>query len=87
LLEVNNYFISGLLASSIDKWFSGPVPQFQPADLGVPNQGKRSLADQLERAHIFATDASQMAWQTVRLLVKRHGNLIEVLTDFIGHGP
>lgn len=64
LLEVNNYFISGLPSSSIDKWFSGPIPQFQPSDLGVPNQEKRPLADQLKRAHIVATDASQMAWQT-----------------------
>lgn len=36
ILEVNNYFISGLVVSSIDKWFMGPVPQFSARDLGVP---------------------------------------------------
>ncbi|KAJ3554550.1 hypothetical protein NM688_g3049 [Phlebia brevispora] len=36
LLEVNEYLMSGLVVSSIDKWFMGPVPSFSPAELGVP---------------------------------------------------
>ena len=36
MLEVNEYLMSGLAVSSIDKWFEGSVPSFQPADLGVP---------------------------------------------------
>jgi len=76
LLEVNNYFISGLPSSSIDKWFSGPIPEFRPADLGIPNQGKFSLVDQLKRARLVATDASQMAWQMVRFLLGKRTILI-----------
>nr|GAT44205.1 DEAD-domain-containing protein [Mycena chlorophos] len=34
-LEVNNYLTAGLVVSSIDKWFMGPVPQFNPQDFGV----------------------------------------------------
>ncbi|KAJ7181678.1 anaphase-promoting complex, cyclosome, subunit 4-domain-containing protein [Mycena crocata] len=36
-LEVNNYFMSGLVVSSIDKWFMGPVPQFNARELGIVN--------------------------------------------------
>ena len=67
ILEVNNYFIDGLGTSSIDKWFTGPVPQFQAADLGILEYGNGSLADILELARTVANDASQMTWETVRL--------------------
>ena len=67
ILEVNNYFIDGLGTSSIDKWFIGPVPQFQAVDLGILEHGNGSLADILERARTVANDPSQMTWQIVRL--------------------
>ena len=67
ILEVNNYFINGLAASSIDKWFIGPVPQFHPVDLGILEYGNGSLADILERARIVVNDPSEMTWQIVRL--------------------
>jgi anaphase-promoting complex subunit 4 len=67
ILEVNNYFINGLGTSSIDKWFIGPVPQFQAVDLGILEHGNGSLADILERARAIASDPSQMTWQIVRL--------------------
>ena len=66
ILEVNNYFINGLGTSSIDKWFIGPVPQFQAVDLGILEHGNGSLADTLERARAVANDPSEMTWQTVR---------------------
>ena len=71
ILEVNSYFMDGLGTSSIDKWFTGPVPQFQPVDLGILEHGNGSLTDILERARIVANDPSQMTWQMVlcRLLL------------------
>ena len=71
ILEVNSYFINGLGTSSIDKWFTGPVPQFQPVDLGILEHGNGSLADILERARNVANDPFQMTWQIVwcRLLL------------------
>lgn len=37
ILEVNQYFMSGLTESSIDKWFTGPVPSFKRVDLKIPD--------------------------------------------------
>ncbi|KIK71029.1 hypothetical protein GYMLUDRAFT_150173 [Collybiopsis luxurians FD-317 M1] len=39
ILEVNQYFISGLEKSAIDKWFVGPVPTCASQDVGVPSYG------------------------------------------------
>ncbi|KAF8898719.1 anaphase-promoting complex, cyclosome, subunit 4-domain-containing protein, partial [Infundibulicybe gibba] len=62
ILEVNNYLISGLVVSSIDKWFLGPVPQFSSRDLGIPT-GDEQLVDVLHRARNVANDHVQMEWQ------------------------
>lgn len=35
MLEVDAYFASGLVASTIDRWFVGAAPRFSEADLGV----------------------------------------------------
>jgi anaphase-promoting complex subunit 4 len=64
MLEVNHYLISGLVVSSIDKWFMGPIPQFSPEDLGVPGD-KQDLQSALRRAQAVTNDPSQMAWQAV----------------------
>ena len=64
MLEVNHYLMSGLVVSSIDKWFMGPIPQFSPEDLGVPGD-KQDLQSVLRRAQAVASDSSQMAWQAV----------------------
>ncbi|KAJ7293596.1 anaphase-promoting complex, cyclosome, subunit 4-domain-containing protein [Mycena rebaudengoi] len=60
ILEVNNYFMSGLVVSSIDKWFMGPVPQFNPQDLGAMD-GSHDLRTVLENTRAVARD--QMHWQ------------------------
>lgn len=65
ILEVNKYIMSGLVVSSIDKWFMGPVPQFIPQDLGIPGTGK-TLQEVLKQAREVANDPSQVAWQYVR---------------------
>jgi anaphase-promoting complex subunit 4 len=64
MLEVNHYLMSGLVVSSIDKWFMGQIPQFSPEDLGVPGD-KQDLQSVLKRAQIVTSDSSQMAWQAV----------------------
>ncbi|KAJ7706158.1 anaphase-promoting complex, cyclosome, subunit 4-domain-containing protein [Mycena rosella] len=58
-LEVNNYFMSGLVVSSIDKWFMGPVPQFNPQEFGIVN-GDAGLRAATEHAR---TAAGQTKWQ------------------------
>ncbi|KAF4623938.1 hypothetical protein D9613_001828 [Agrocybe pediades] len=63
ILEVNNYFMEGLVTSPIDNWFIGPVPQFSLADLGIPNFERGSLAQCVADAHQVATDQCQVAWQ------------------------
>ncbi|KAL0951164.1 hypothetical protein HGRIS_007895 [Hohenbuehelia grisea] len=62
VLEVNNYFMSGLVVSSIDKWFIGPVPQFPIGSVGIPVKQK-PLSEVLQRAKQAANDTSQLAWQ------------------------
>lgn len=62
-LEVNNYLMSGLVVSSIDKWFMGPVPQFDPKDLGIADAGT-NLNSAIEQARIAA---GQTKWELVCL--------------------
>ncbi|KAF9229304.1 hypothetical protein BS17DRAFT_689834 [Gyrodon lividus] len=66
ILEVNGYLMSGLMVSQIDRWFTGPAPQFNPGDLSyspqTPNSGI-TLDEALQLAHAALQDASQTAWQ------------------------
>ncbi|RDB29551.1 Anaphase-promoting complex subunit 4 [Hypsizygus marmoreus] len=62
ILEVNNYFISGLVTNAIDQWFVGPVPQFSLDSLGIPPEDD-SLVSVLERARKLANDMTEMAWR------------------------
>ncbi|KAJ7786332.1 anaphase-promoting complex, cyclosome, subunit 4-domain-containing protein [Mycena metata] len=59
VLEVNNYFMSGLVVSSIDKWFMGPVPQFNPRELGIGDSNS-NLRITIEQARA-AVDSTK--WQ------------------------
>ncbi|KAG6902868.1 hypothetical protein C0995_010037 [Termitomyces sp. Mi166 len=52
VLEVNNYFVSGLATSLIDRWFIGPAPQFSLQDL-LRESGK-SILDVVEQARTVA---------------------------------
>ena len=49
-LEVFKYFEEGLRGSVIDRWFSGPVPGFSLADLGISNQSLEETLEQCRRA-------------------------------------
>ncbi|KAF8216223.1 anaphase-promoting complex, cyclosome, subunit 4-domain-containing protein [Mycena galopus ATCC 62051] len=63
ILEVNNYLMSGLVVSSIDKWFMGPVPQFNPQELGIVD-GNPTLRITIEQARA-AVD--QTKWQATTM--------------------
>ena len=64
ILEVNNYLMSGLVVSPINKWFLGPVPRFTPRDLGV-REGEESLSTVLQQARRAINDPAQTAWRAV----------------------
>ncbi len=49
-LEVNNYFMSGLTSSCLDKWFAGPTPHFKRADLGIADYKHDTLKEALDAA-------------------------------------
>jgi hypothetical protein len=66
ILEVNGYFMSGLMSSRIDLWFEGEVPKFEPRDLGVPEPGDGPLDDVLDRATKAALNPPYLDWQSVR---------------------
>ncbi|KAJ7783806.1 anaphase-promoting complex, cyclosome, subunit 4-domain-containing protein [Mycena maculata] len=59
ILEVNNYLMSGLVVSSVDKWFMGPVPQFNARELGILD-GNPDLRTSLEHARAAV---GQTKWQ------------------------
>jgi anaphase-promoting complex subunit 4 len=66
ILEVNHYLMSGLKTSQIDRWFTGPAPQFDPGDLGLPRHNTNTnkvLEEALEQAHTALQDPSQTSWQ------------------------
>lgn len=65
LLEVNEYFMSGLVVSSIDKWFMGPLPQFTPADLGVP--GVEDWASSVQVVRDILDRPEGLTWPPVRV--------------------
>ncbi|KAG2154867.1 anaphase-promoting complex, cyclosome, subunit 4-domain-containing protein [Suillus clintonianus] len=68
ILEVNHYLMSGLKTSQIDRWFTGPAPQFDPGDLGLPRHNtdtNKVLEEALEQAHAALQDPSQTSWQPV----------------------
>ena len=60
ILEVNEYLMSGLVVSSIDKWFLGPVPQFSPERIGTPQTG--DLHASVDQARQFLADPSKLRW-------------------------
>lgn len=67
MLEANQYMVSGLVVSSIDKWFMGPIPRFSKEDLGVPSD-KHDLQHALRKARAAAADPTQTLWQFVRFI-------------------
>ncbi len=65
ILEVNHYFMSGLHESPIDRWFTGPVPCFNLADLNIPETKGITLSQAIKHAREVVGDPTQTAWQMV----------------------
>lgn len=63
ILEVNNYLMSGLMDSQVDRWFTGSAPQFNSGEL-CTSQTPKSLGEALGLAHAALQDPSQTAWQS-----------------------
>ncbi|KAL0571815.1 hypothetical protein V5O48_010145 [Marasmius crinis-equi] len=61
ILEVNQYLMSGLESSSIDKWFTGAVPGFSLQELGIPAHDLL-LSTALHDARETLTRSDQLAW-------------------------
>lgn len=70
ILEVNGYLISGLLASKVDEWFTGSIPQFNPGDLSYFGASGKALDEVLQLARAALQDPSQTSWQPVGFLLK-----------------
>ncbi len=66
ILEVNEYLMSGLVVSSIDKWFMGLVPKFSPADLGVP--AAEELTSSIRVAQQILRSPEGLIWPPVSLV-------------------
>ena len=63
ILEVNEYLMSGLEVSSIDRWFMGPVPKFPPDSIAPPPTTE--LRSVLDRARKTLADPSELTWPPV----------------------
>jgi anaphase-promoting complex subunit 4 len=63
ILEVNNYFISGLAESILDRWFAGPVPSFSLSGL-VETRPSQSLFAAMEEALRVIETPDAVEWQS-----------------------
>jgi anaphase-promoting complex subunit 4 len=64
MLKVNEYLMSGLEKSNLDRFFVGPIPQFTLQDLGVPGSNL-DLAATLASARV-AAEAPETLLEPVR---------------------
>ncbi|KAL5535567.1 hypothetical protein ACEPAF_3661 [Sanghuangporus sanghuang] len=64
IMEVNEYLMSGLVVSSIDKWFVGPAPQFS-LDSIAPAAPTMNLRSSIDRAREFAADPVNLTWPPI----------------------
>lgn len=69
ILEVNQYFMSGLTESSIDRWFTGPVPSFKSADLNIPELSGTTLSEVISRAREAVKDCERLPLCAVGVVV------------------
>ena len=66
IMQANEYMMSGLAESALDKWFSGQAPKFSLEELGSVGKGTGDLAEVMERARKVANDPTGIEWQHVR---------------------
>ena len=70
IMQANEYMMSGLVESILDKWFSGQAPKFSLEELGNVGEGTGDLTQVMERARKVANDPTGIEWQHVRLCAK-----------------
>ncbi|KAG8962414.1 hypothetical protein FRC00_009620 [Tulasnella sp. 408] len=61
-LEVSEYLDHGLLSSSLDKWFVGPLPQVNPSEVVRPSN-PRSMADLLAEVNNVVDEEGEDPWR------------------------
>ncbi|KAG8951639.1 hypothetical protein FRC04_005927 [Tulasnella sp. 424] len=61
-LEVSEYLDHGLLSSSLDKWFLGPMPQLNPSEAVRPSI-PRSMADLLAEVNTVVDEEGEDPWR------------------------
>jgi len=70
IMQANEYMMSGLAESVLDRWFSGQVPKFSLEELGSVGEGTGNLSEVMERARNVANDPTGIEWQHVRSCAK-----------------
>ena len=65
IMQANEYVMSGLAESVLDKWFSGQAPKFSLEELGSVGEGG-DPSEIMERARKVANDPKGIEWQHVR---------------------
>ena len=71
IMQANEYMMSGLAESVLDKWFTGQAPKFSLEELGSVGEGTGDLTEVMERARNVANDPTGIEWQHVRSCAKR----------------
>lgn len=66
IMQANEYMMSGLAESILDKWFSGQAPKFSLEELGSVGEGRGDLTEVMERAREVANNPTGIEWQHVR---------------------
>ena len=66
IMQANEYMMSGLGESALDKWFSGQAPKFLLEELGRVGEGTGDLTEVMERARKVANDPKGIEWPHVR---------------------
>jgi anaphase-promoting complex subunit 4 len=66
IMQANEYMISGLAESALDRWFSGQAPKFSLEELGSVGEGTGDLTEVMERARKVVNDPKGIEWQHVR---------------------
>lgn len=66
IMQANEYMMSGLAESVLDKWFTGQAPKFSLDELGSVGEVRGDLSEVMERARGVAKNPTGIEWQHVR---------------------
>ena len=66
IMQANEYMMSGIAESVLDKWFTGQAPKVSLEELGSVGEVRGDLSEVMERARRVANNATGIEWQHVR---------------------